>query len=161
MTPSEALARYIRRYCRENQIPYSPSADTAVAGADGAESGDAPHMHIMPIRVSDLLYSFHVGIAEDEIQLLSIRVPIMEVPVGKLLLPLYRKLLEINYALEGIGFSVHRTTVFLGSCQTVGDRHGARMLRYVQFKDAMRRISAVLTTYSESLFEEFGTSTSS
>jgi len=143
---TQMLYRYISRYCDEYGIAFNRESEN-----------EKNSEFNIPVRINDILFAFIVGIKKiEEKEYFYIQVPVMEIPVGKVLLPLYRKILEINYYLRMVSFSLQDTTIFLSYFQPLGSKTFPGSFRYSDFKDSMNRVYSALNKYSEYLYYEFG-----
>ncbi len=145
MAVTQLLTKYVTRYCNEYNIPLPRESEVG-----------AQNEYNIPIRINDILFSFWIGIKKNEnVDYLYIRIPVMEIPVGKNLLPLYRKILEINYYLRGLSFSLKETTIFLSLFKHLGTKGIYNSFKYQDFKNSMNDLYSTLNKYAEYLYYEF------
>ena len=146
MAMTQVLYKYISKYCDEYGIAFNQENEN-----------EKDSEFNIPVRINDILFAFIIGIKKiEDTDYFYIQVPVMEIPVGKMLLPLYRKILELNYYLKMISFSLQETTIFLSCFQPLGNKTLSSNFRYSDFKDLMNRVYSTLNKYSEYLYYEFG-----
>ena len=145
MKSLNTLRGFLSRYCREYRLPFP----------EHLRLESSPTL-VLPIRVGELLFSFQLGIrAEEEREIFSIRVPVMEVPIRRALLPLYRRLLELNDTLPGVRFSIDSSHVYLAFIHGVGENLYGGKLTYQGFKTIMNRFFSALSRHAAALALEF------
>ncbi|GEM_PF-6013514 len=142
----QTLAKYVARYCEEYDISYDRDLQKEYVNPIK-----------LPLRINEILFSFDIGIKKIEnITYIYIEIPVMEIPVEKMLLPLYRKLLEINYYLKTVFFSLRESTIYLSYYHPSENRMIYTTFKYNEFKNVMNNLYSILNKYAEYLFSEFG-----